>query len=134
MVDQPDQEPEIEALIHPGDDGKFWAEVVGLSGCYAQGDNYSKILARLRDAHELCSRAPGSSSAPSMTITLKDGASVSELIYALKVTGWSETDDTSEIHVLLQHAASGSKLCVPRDLAEVINSGFRTAITSYLAG
>ncbi len=55
MAGQADPEHEIEALIHPGADGKFWAEVVGLAGCYTQGDNYSKVLARLRDAHQLCS-------------------------------------------------------------------------------
>jgi hypothetical protein len=134
MVEQAEPGHEIEALIHPGSDGNFWGEVVGLAGCYTQGDNYSKILARLRDAHELCSRSPGPPPAPSTPITLGDGASVGDLISLLKSAGWREADEASESHLLLEHGASGSKLCVPSDLAELIHSGLRAAITNYLAG
>ena len=134
MVEQAEPGHEVEALIHPGSDGRFWAEVIGLAGCYTQGDNYSKILARLRDAHELCSHAPGPPPAPATPITLEDGANFRDLISVLESAGWSEADEASESHLLLEHAASGSRLCVPCDLAEVINSGLRAAIIKYLAG
>lgn len=132
MPDNSGEAPEIEALIHPGDDGKFWAEVVGVPGCYTQGDNYSKILARLRDAHELCSNSPSQAGDPSTPISLDDGATVADLNAALDAAGWSRTTVASETHTILQHAVSGARLCVPRDESELLNSGFRQAIAKYL--
>jgi predicted RNase H-like HicB family nuclease len=125
---------EVEALIHPGDDGRFWAEVVGLPGCYAQGDNYSTIMANLRDAHELCISAPASASAtpPPAAIQLGEVATVAELCAALSAEGWERTATASATHTLLGHAASGTILCVPIDPQQVLNSGFLQAVASYL--
>ena len=132
MSDESAGDQEIEALIHPGDDGKFWAEVVGLRGCYAQGDNYSKILARLRDAHELCSRAPASPTPPISVISLAAGSTVADLQAALGAEGWQASADESPLHRLLQHRASGAQLSLPSDPQELLNSGFRQAVEKFL--
>ena len=125
---------EVEALIHPSDDGKFWAEVGGLPGCYAQGDNYSKIIANLRDAHELCSASPSPATPTATALALPEGATVADLISTLTPEGWAATGEASAVHQLLQHGDSGAKLCVPLDSDAVLNAGFRKAVTSYLAG
>ena len=122
---------EVEALIHPSDDGNFWAEVVGLNGCYAQGENYSKIMAHLRDAHELCSCAPGLPAPPAAGVALEDGATVADLIAVLAAHGWAESGESSEANQLLAHAESGARLCVPSGSGEVLNSGFRAAVQKY---
>ena len=127
---------EVEALIHPGDDGKFWAEVVGLSGCYAQGDNYSKILAALRDAHELCSGViPGGALIPAAEpVELPEGMTVGQLIANLGEAGWVRSPHRSAAHQLIQQEPGGAYLCVPLDEALEINSGFRAAVAGYLNG
>ena len=134
MADQADPEHEIEALIHPGDDGKFWAEVVGLAGCYTQGDNYSKVLARLRDAHQLCSTTTTSPSAPPDPdgLSLEDASSMGDLMAVLTANGWSAQPGASEIHSLFEQAGTGALLCVPNESGELLNSGFRLAINAYL--
>jgi len=124
-------EREIEALIHPGEDGKFWAEVVGLPGCYAQGDNYSKILANLRDAHALCSAA-ASGTPPPVPISLAEGATAADLSAALAAHGWGPSSESSASHTLLVHPASGAHLCVPLDPGAALNSGFRQALAKFL--
>jgi len=125
---------EIEALIHPGDDGKFWAEVVGLPGCYAQGDIYSKILTALRDAHELCSAAgtPTNAIPHTTAIVIDEGSTVSDLTGQLIAAGWSATGASSELHALYSHPSSGVNLCLPSDPAQMLNSGFRKAVTDFL--
>ena len=124
---------EVEALIHPGDDGKFWAEIVGLPGCYAQGDNYSKIMANLRDAHELCSAAPTSAAPASTPVPLEEGATAADLSAALATAGWAATGQPSEIHTLLHQATSGAILSIPVSPSEPLNSGYRAAVSKYLA-
>ena len=130
-----DTAQESEALIHPGDDGKFWAEVVGLAGCFTQGDNYSQIMARLRDAHELCSRSPApAGGAPATPVALSERAKAGDLTAALVAGGWTASAEPSEFHALWEHSASGGKLCVPKDVGEALNSGYRAAVSAYLAG
>lgn len=126
------EDREIEAVIHPSDDGRFWAEVVGLPGCYAQGENYSKTIARLRDAHQLCSRAANRMVPPAAPLTLAAGTTVGQLIASLWAAGWDGPVSASEFHILFQHPLSCATLCLPADADEPLNSGFRKAITSYL--
>ena len=49
---------EFDVIVHPLDDGSYWAEVDGLPGCLTQASSYTDILAHLRDAHETCLAAP----------------------------------------------------------------------------
>ena len=124
---------EVEALIHPSADGKFWAEVVGLHGCYAQGENYSQIMTNLRDAHELCSASP-SPAPPPVTLELGEGATASDLVAELAANGWNESAGSSSIHQLVVHPESGARLCVPASSGEALSSGYRAAVTKYLRG
>ena len=42
----------IRAIIHPDEEGGFWAEVPALKGCYSEGDSYEETLANIREAAE----------------------------------------------------------------------------------
>ena len=42
----------IKAIIHPADEGGYWAEVPALPGCITEGDTKEEILANLKDAIE----------------------------------------------------------------------------------
>ncbi|HWB10462.1 MAG TPA: type II toxin-antitoxin system HicB family antitoxin [Pirellulales bacterium] len=42
----------IRAIIHPAEEGGFWAEVPALKGCYSEGDTYEETLANIREAAE----------------------------------------------------------------------------------
>jgi predicted RNase H-like HicB family nuclease/predicted RNA binding protein YcfA (HicA-like mRNA interferase family) len=135
MADQGNEE-EIDALVHPSDGGGFWAEVIGLPGCYTQGDNYSQILTNLRDAHALCSSSETHSDAtPHPTnIALQEGCTVADLIGVLTTAGWVETGENSSTHALYSHPQANAKLCLPRDPNLPLKPGFNLAITKFLSG
>lgn len=40
----------IKAIIHPADEGGYWAEVPALPGCITEGDNLDEIMDNLKDA------------------------------------------------------------------------------------
>jgi predicted RNase H-like HicB family nuclease len=40
----------IKAIIHPAEEGGFWAEVPALPGCVTQGETREEIAANLREA------------------------------------------------------------------------------------
>lgn len=42
----------LKAIIHPAEEGGFWAEVPALRGCYSEGDSMAEVLANLREAAE----------------------------------------------------------------------------------
>ena len=42
----------IKVIIHPAEEGGFWAEVPALKGCYSEGDTYEETLANIREAAE----------------------------------------------------------------------------------
>jgi predicted RNase H-like HicB family nuclease len=42
----------IQAVIHPAEEGGYWAEVPGLPGCITEGDSMEEVLANLKDAIE----------------------------------------------------------------------------------
>jgi predicted RNase H-like HicB family nuclease len=42
----------IKALIHPAEEGGYWAEVPALPGCITEGDTMEEVLANLKDAIE----------------------------------------------------------------------------------
>jgi predicted RNase H-like HicB family nuclease len=42
----------IRVIIHPDEEGGFWAEVPALKGCYSEGDTYEEALANIREAAE----------------------------------------------------------------------------------
>ena len=42
----------IKVVVHPAEEGGFWAEVPALKGCYSEGDTFEEVLANIREAAE----------------------------------------------------------------------------------
>jgi predicted RNase H-like HicB family nuclease len=42
----------IQAIIHPAEEGGFWAEVPAMPGCVTQGDTRAELESNLREAVE----------------------------------------------------------------------------------
>jgi predicted RNase H-like HicB family nuclease len=42
----------IKAIIHPAEEGGYWAEVPALPGCITEGNTKEELLANLQDAIE----------------------------------------------------------------------------------
>lgn len=40
----------IKAIIHPAEEGGYWAEVPALPGCITEGDTIDEVMANLQDA------------------------------------------------------------------------------------
>ena len=43
----------LKAIVHPAEEGGFWAEVPALPGCVTQGETMDELRANLREAIEL---------------------------------------------------------------------------------
>jgi len=43
-------ETKLKAIIHPAEEGGYWAEVPALPGCITEGDSMDEVLANLQDA------------------------------------------------------------------------------------
>jgi len=44
----------VRVVIHPAEEGGFWAEIPALPGCVTEGDTREELLANLREAVEGC--------------------------------------------------------------------------------
>jgi predicted RNase H-like HicB family nuclease len=42
----------IKAIIHPAEEGGYWAEVPALPGCITEGDTWEEVTQNLQDAVE----------------------------------------------------------------------------------
>ena len=42
----------LKVLVHPAEEGGFWAEVPALPGCVSEGETLDEVLANIRDAAE----------------------------------------------------------------------------------
>jgi len=42
----------IQAVVHPAEEGGFWAEVPALPGCFTQADTFEELEIRLAEAIE----------------------------------------------------------------------------------
>jgi predicted RNase H-like HicB family nuclease len=42
----------IKAVIHPAEEGGYWAEVPALPGCITEGDTIHEVMVNLKDAIE----------------------------------------------------------------------------------
>ncbi|MDZ8258403.1 type II toxin-antitoxin system HicB family antitoxin [Nostoc sp. ChiQUE01b] len=42
----------IRAIIHPAEEGGYWAEVPALPGCITEGDTRKEVMVNLKDAIE----------------------------------------------------------------------------------
>jgi len=53
----------LRAIVHPAEEGGFWAEVPSLPGCVTEGETMDELRANLREAVEAWLEA-GSPEAP----------------------------------------------------------------------
>jgi predicted RNase H-like HicB family nuclease len=42
----------LKALIHPAEEGGYWAEIPSLPGCVSEGDSLDEVKASIREAAE----------------------------------------------------------------------------------
>jgi predicted RNase H-like HicB family nuclease len=42
----------LKVLLHPAEEGGFWAEVPALPGCVSEGGTFEETLANIREAAE----------------------------------------------------------------------------------
>jgi len=42
----------LKVVIHPAEEGGYWAEVPSLSGCFSQGETWEETLANIRESAE----------------------------------------------------------------------------------
>jgi predicted RNase H-like HicB family nuclease len=42
----------LKVLLHPAEEGGFWAEIPALPGCVSEGDSLDDTLANIREAAE----------------------------------------------------------------------------------
>ncbi len=42
----------VKAIVHPAEEGGFWAEVPAMPGCVTQGESIEEIRANLKEAVE----------------------------------------------------------------------------------
>ena len=40
----------IKAIVHPAEEGGYWAEVPALPGCFTDGETMEEVVANLQDA------------------------------------------------------------------------------------
>jgi len=135
MSDPADPE-EFEVIVHPLDDGSYWAEVVGLPGCLTQANSYTGILARVRDAHDACLAA----SPPALSAggggfranVLREARTAGALAESLATAGWQVAASGSFHHV---YAIFGrdDRISVPSDPETLLNDGYRRALEKLFA-
>ncbi|MGZ8191314.1 MAG: type II toxin-antitoxin system HicB family antitoxin [Methylococcaceae bacterium] len=44
----------LKVVIHPAEEGGFWAEIPAISGCTTQGETIEELLTNLYEAVEAC--------------------------------------------------------------------------------
>jgi len=44
----------MKLIVHPAEEGGFWAEVPAIQGCATQGETMEELLVNLRDAVDTC--------------------------------------------------------------------------------
>ena len=44
----------IQVIVHPADEGGFWAEAPAIAGCASQGETMDELLHDVREAIEGC--------------------------------------------------------------------------------
>jgi predicted RNase H-like HicB family nuclease len=48
----------LKVILHPAEEGGYWAEVPAIPGCATQGDTFEDLLANLYEAIEGCLTVP----------------------------------------------------------------------------
>ena len=65
----------LKVLVHPADEGGYWAEVPAFPGCVPEGGTFEEVLANIREAAEgwievATDRAPTDSQAQVVEVDL----------------------------------------------------------------
>jgi predicted RNase H-like HicB family nuclease len=42
----------IKVVVHPAEEGSYWAEVPSIPGCFTQGDTWDELLKNITEAIE----------------------------------------------------------------------------------
>jgi predicted RNase H-like HicB family nuclease len=42
----------LKAVVHPAEEGGYWAEIPALPGCISEGDTFDETLSSIREAAE----------------------------------------------------------------------------------
>jgi predicted RNase H-like HicB family nuclease len=42
----------LKVLVHPAEEGGFWAEIPALPGCVSEGETFEELLVNIREAAE----------------------------------------------------------------------------------
>ena len=50
----------LKVIIHPAEEGGFWAEVPAIQGCATHGDSIEELLKNVQEAIEACLAVPRS--------------------------------------------------------------------------
>jgi predicted RNase H-like HicB family nuclease len=48
----------LKVVLHPAEEGGYWAEVPAIPGCATQGETFEELLANLYEAIEGCLSVP----------------------------------------------------------------------------
>jgi predicted RNase H-like HicB family nuclease len=48
----------LKVILHPAEEGGYWAEVPAIPGCATQGETFEDLLANLYEAVEGCLSVP----------------------------------------------------------------------------
>ncbi len=127
---------EFDVIVHPLDDGGYWAEVEGLPGCLTQASSYTEILARIRDAHETCLNAqPPALSAEANGFkpsALKDIRTAGALAEALSAAGWQRAA-RGTFHDIYATFGRAERISVLTDPDSILNEGYLKALAKLLS-
>jgi predicted RNase H-like HicB family nuclease len=44
----------LKVIVHPAEEGGYWAEVPAILGCVTQGESFEELLSNLYEAIEAC--------------------------------------------------------------------------------
>jgi len=44
----------IKVIVHPAEEGGYWAEVPAIPGCATQGENMEELMENVQEAIEAC--------------------------------------------------------------------------------
>lgn len=127
---------EFDVIIHPLDDGGFWAEVDGLPGCLTQATSYTAILAHVRDAHDTClvALAPALSAVGSgvKLSAVREARTAGALAEALVASGW-QIAAQGTFHTVYAIFGRNDRISVPSDPETILNDGYRRGFEKLFA-
>ena len=135
-MSEPADAQEFDVIVHPLDDGSYWAEVDGLPGCLTQATSYTDILARVRDAHDTClvslPPALNADAGGLKASTLKEARTAGALAEALVSAGW-QTAAHGNLHAVYVIFGRVERISVPSDPETILNDGYRSGIAKLFA-